>query len=112
MWISTVGGQPAPSLEEPPAARRAVQGDVVQLAPVGERKVEPGDRIAELRVAGQAAGFDADHDCLIKRAASGLDGVPSRFGAIGDMRTNAQPASRNERITGSHRPHAAPPWEG
>ena len=38
-------------------------------------------------------------DCLIKRAASGLDGVPSRFGGFGDMRTNAQPASRNERIT-------------
>src|SRR4249919_800764 len=31
------------ALEEPPAARRAVQGDVVQLAPVGEREVEPGD---------------------------------------------------------------------
>jgi hypothetical protein len=45
-----LGGQPAPSREEPPAARRAVQGDVVQLAPVGEREVEPGDRIAELRV--------------------------------------------------------------
>jgi hypothetical protein len=65
---STVGGQPAPSLEEPPAARRAVQGDVVQLALVGAREVKPGDRIAEMRVAGQAAGFDADHDCLIKRA--------------------------------------------
>src|SRR5271167_4254376 len=52
-----------------------------------------------LRVAGQATGFDADHDCLIKGAASGPDGVPSRFGAIGDMRTNAQPAARNERIT-------------
>jgi hypothetical protein len=33
------------------------------------------------------------------RVASGLDGVSSRLGAIGDMRTNAQPASRNERIT-------------
>ena len=43
---------------------------------------------------GQAAGFDADHDSLIKTAASGLDGVPA-----GDMRKNAQPASRNERIT-------------
>jgi hypothetical protein len=29
---------------EPPAARRAVQGDVVQLAPVGEREVELSDR--------------------------------------------------------------------
>ena len=64
-----------------------MQSDVVQLAPVGEREVEPGDRIAELRVAGQAAGFDADHDCLIKRAATGLDGVPRRFGAFGAIRT-------------------------
>ena len=37
-----------------------MQGDVVQLAPVGDREAEPGDRIAELRFAGQAAGFDAD----------------------------------------------------
>jgi hypothetical protein len=76
-----------------------VQGDVVQLLPVGEREVEPGNRIAVLRVAGQAADFDADHDCLIKRAANGLDDVPSRFGAIGEMRTNAQAASRNDKIT-------------
>jgi hypothetical protein len=34
-----------------------MQGDVVQLAPVGEREVERGDQIAELRVTGQAAGF-------------------------------------------------------
>jgi hypothetical protein len=54
---STVGGQAAPSLEEPPAARRAVQGDVVQLASVGEREVEPGDRIAELRVCGSGGRF-------------------------------------------------------
>ena len=39
------------------------------------------------------------NDCLIDRAAIGLDGVPADFGAIGGMRTNAQPASRNERIT-------------
>jgi len=95
---SSADSQPHPWKNHRPPGE-GCRGDVVQLAPVGEREVEPGDRIAKLRVAGQAAGFDADHDCLIKRAASGLDGVPSRFGAIGDMRTNAQPASRNERIT-------------
>jgi hypothetical protein len=31
-----LGGQPAPSLEEPPIAWRAVQGDVLQLAVVGD----------------------------------------------------------------------------
>jgi hypothetical protein len=80
---SSADGQPHPCKNHRPSGGRC---DVVQLAPVGERGAEAGDRISVLRVAGQAAGFDADHDWLIKRAAIGLNGAASRLGAIGDVR--------------------------
>src|SRR5207302_10759052 len=90
-------GQPAAGYEQ----QLSIREGTAATGERGDQSRGGSARRPDRRAAGrgQTAGFDADHDCLIKRAARGLDGVPSRFGAIGDMRTNAQPASRNERIT-------------
>jgi hypothetical protein len=66
---------------------------------IRRRRRDAGGRVKAVLCADPCSWLCFFIEAAAPRVASGLDGVSSRLGAIGDMRTNAQPASRNERIT-------------
>ena len=108
---SSADSQPHPWKNHRPPGE-GCRGDVVQLAPVGEREVEPGDRIAELglRVRRQVLMRTMTASSRELQAASTASLADSARLATCGRTLSPPPAMKGSH--GSHRPHAAPPWEG